>query len=146
MQNLERRRKFNIVVQPMTPTHGSLRQANPVLNGAPLQIFQGWRCRDLHTIPHSRNFGRRNFPTLPSLVKCLKRLTFTPERTAKAMGHGNWKVQIDRALTLSSTKANRPISSSEPETLSPNEPPVFWSTDISLTNLPSVVNSTISLG
>jgi hypothetical protein len=37
--NLERRRKVNITMQPVTSTHGSLRQANPVLHGVPFSVI-----------------------------------------------------------------------------------------------------------
>jgi hypothetical protein len=38
-QNLERRREFSMAVQPVTSTHGSLRQANPVLHGVPFGVI-----------------------------------------------------------------------------------------------------------
>jgi hypothetical protein len=38
-QNLDRRRKFNIAVQSVTSTHGSLRQPNPILHGVPLSVI-----------------------------------------------------------------------------------------------------------
>jgi hypothetical protein len=38
-QNLERRHKFNIAVQPVTSTHGTLRDPNPVLHGVPFGVI-----------------------------------------------------------------------------------------------------------
>jgi Ring hydroxylating beta subunit len=57
----------------------------------------------------------------------------------------SFNVQIRNRLVASSTAANWAVSPWV-STASPNEPPWAGSTEICFTNLPSIVNSTISLG
>jgi len=73
------------------------------------------------------------------------RAALTKKEGARANRYGKGSVQIRRSGTLSSTAAKRAVSPLV-MTARPKEPPKLGSTEISFTNLPPMVNSTISLG